>query len=82
MRFSILFKKQFIVYGNPKRGNSRIQSLLKIFGLQDRLFTDLQKLEKLKEIDYVTVFKQLEEWKKKSFDFLKMPNYSNCLQNS
>lgn len=59
------------MYGNPKRGNSRIQSLLKIFGLQDRLFTDLQKLEKLKEIDYVTVFKQLEEWKKKSFDFLK-----------
>lgn len=35
--FSILFNKPFWVVGNEKRGNARFTSLLKTFGLQDRL---------------------------------------------
>lgn len=36
--FSIIFGKQFIVVGNATRGLSRIESLLKEFGLEERLF--------------------------------------------
>lgn len=35
--FSILFNKDFMVYGNNKRGNSRFNSLLGLFSLQNRL---------------------------------------------
>lgn len=35
--FSIIFKKQFYVFPNKKRGNSRIYSLLNDYGLLDRL---------------------------------------------
>ena len=35
--FSILFGKPFVVIGNKKRGMARFESLLKMFGLEDRL---------------------------------------------
>jgi len=35
--FSIIFNKPFIAYGNRSRGLSRFESLLKMFGLEDRL---------------------------------------------
>lgn len=38
--FSILFRKQFIVYGNQERGMTRFHSLLSILGLEDRLVYD------------------------------------------
>lgn len=44
--FSILFMKPFIVYGNKSRGLSRFTSLLNMFGLNDRLVTDLKDLNK------------------------------------
>jgi len=37
--FSILFNKPFLVIGNEGRGMARFQSLLKIFGLENRLVT-------------------------------------------
>lgn len=38
--FSIIFGKPFIAIGNPGRGMDRFTSLLKMFGLEDRLFCD------------------------------------------
>lgn len=35
--FSIIFGKEFIAYGNKNRGLSRFTSLLRMFGLEDRL---------------------------------------------
>lgn len=35
--FSILFNKPFVCLGNKERGNARFDSLLQMFGLQDRL---------------------------------------------
>lgn len=35
--FSIIFKKPFVALGNPLRGNTRFDSLLQMFGLQNRL---------------------------------------------
>lgn len=58
--FSILFGKQFVVVGNEKRGLSRFQSLLGMFGLENRLFTNDGSLEDLPDVDYILVNKQLE----------------------
>src|SRR5690606_12254828 len=38
--FAILFHKQFIVYGNKKRGLSRFKTLLQLFELEDRMVFD------------------------------------------
>ncbi len=38
--FSIIFEKPFLVFGNKNRGLSRIQSLLTLFGIEDRLLAD------------------------------------------
>lgn len=48
MVFSIIFNKPFWVIGNFDRGMSRFTSLLKIFGLEDRLL-DVSQIDK---IDY------------------------------
>jgi hypothetical protein len=37
--FSILFNKPFVVYGNKNRGLSRFDSLLQLFGLEQRLIS-------------------------------------------
>lgn len=43
--FSILFNKPFVAYGNAKRGMARFTSLLKMFGLEDRLVTTSEHLD-------------------------------------
>jgi coenzyme F420-reducing hydrogenase beta subunit len=71
--FSILFNKPFIAYGNPKRGLARFTSLLKMFGLEDRLainskHIDIDKM--LEPIDWEAVNKRLAGLRVKSFEFL------------
>lgn len=43
--FSIIFNKPFIAYANPKRGLARFTSILKLFGLQDRLIINSAELD-------------------------------------
>jgi hypothetical protein len=72
--FSLLFNKPFIVYGNLERGLSRIQSLLKLFELEDRLIINPNELTLKKittVIDWAKPNRLLEEYKEKSFQFLK-----------
>ncbi len=71
--FSILFNRPFIAYGNPRRGMARFTSLLKMFGLEDRLVVnagdvDLKKV--LDPIDWVSVNKRLDELRGHSLDLL------------
>ena len=50
--------------------NSRIDSLLGIFGLQERLYQgDIMKINN--PIDYVSVHEKLTSYRKKSISFLK-----------
>lgn len=69
--FSILFKKQFIVYGNKERGLARFHSLLKMFGLEDRLVTCDTQIQNIQDIDYNEVYKQYNVFKEYSYSFLK-----------
>ena len=69
--FSILFHKQFTVIGNKTRGMSRFQSLLKMFGLEDRLITDPKEYRELSDIDYNRVDQILSEKREESLSFLR-----------
>ncbi len=72
--FSILHNIPFIAIGNVARGMSRFQSLLKMFGLEDRLITDINSVNidnfAEKEIDWVRVNEVLEKERDKAKDFL------------
>lgn len=71
--FSILFNKPFIVIANKNRGLSRFFSLLKVFGLEDRMiFKDDDLEDKLfKEIDFNKINSIKQDWKNKSNNFIK-----------
>lgn len=58
--FSILFERQFKVFGNESGGNSRIKSLCDMFGL---------KSESCRE--YLKVNNKLEALRKKTFNYIK-----------
>lgn len=72
--FSILFHKKFIVVANEQRGLTRLQSLLKMFGLENRLtmeFSDFKISDLLADIDYESVDTILNQEREKSFSFLR-----------
>lgn len=68
--FSIIFKKQFVVVGNKSRGMSRFESLLKMFGLEDRLVNEKADINTLQSIDYNKVYSLYNDLKEKSLCFL------------
>lgn len=67
--FSIIFEKDFYVYANLTRGNSRFESLLGLFDLKDR-FVDGTVVEKEK-IDWKKVNNSIEIERNKSMEFIK-----------
>ena len=75
MVFSIIFRRQFIVIGNRKRGLARFESLLLKLGLQDRLIEadclddSIDLVNTI--IDYDQIEPIIEREKKFSEDFLK-----------
>ena len=50
--FSILFGKPFVVVGNKERGIARFESLLKMFGLEDRLVCNIDDYNHVGEMKY------------------------------
>ena len=74
--FSIIFKKQFVVFGNKKRGMSRFESLLKMFGLEDRLVDKETNINFLKDIDYSSVYIKYNHIKDNSLSFLAKSLYT------
>ena len=64
--FSLIFEKQFICVVNPERGISRLDSLLGIFGLRDRLIDSLKGFRPDgRETDYRQIERLLQEEGKK-----------------
>lgn len=70
--FSILFHKEFIVIGNKKRGLSRFETLLSIYGLLDRMADNLDEASEIlkKNIDWNMVQNILEYEKVRSLNYL------------
>lgn len=72
--FSILFNIPFIVYGNQKRGMARFTSLLRMFGLEDRMIysnSELSEDEIFAPIDWKRVNEILRVEREKSLHFIK-----------
>jgi len=72
--FSIIFNKPFLAIVNEDRGASRFYSLLKVFGLESRLVTDVQSFDNniLNEvIDYKKVNDVLSNLRTQSYKFIK-----------
>lgn len=68
--FSILFKKQFIVLSNESRGNARIDSLLSMFGIQDRN-TSLGETDVIDHpIDYSSIQETLNKMRSQSMEYI------------
>ena len=71
--FAILFNKPFVVYGNKKRGMARFNSLLKLFGLEDRLVHSINEISYNKiheEIDWDRVNMKIDEYRNISNSFI------------
>jgi hypothetical protein len=72
--FSILFRKKFIYASNESRGMSRLESLLGLLGLENRVCLDDSELSNKRydeNIDYRIVDMKLRELRESSLSFLK-----------
>ena len=71
--FAIIFNKPFIAIGNKSRGLARFESLLRMFGLVDRLVsTAAEVTDELlnSKIDWHAVEKRKEVERRRSYDYL------------
>jgi Polysaccharide pyruvyl transferase. len=70
--FAIIFNLPFVVYGNTERGLSRINSLLHLFNLENRLINTIEDYDKIKNtiIDWHNVNIIKEGMVKQSISFL------------
>lgn len=68
--FSIIFNKPFWVIANSKRGNARFESLLGLYGLEDRMIASGDAIEWKKEINWNRVNEIREKEKEKSLKCL------------
>lgn len=64
--FSLIFQKKFIVIPNDSRGNTRIQSLLSIFNLSERMSSDINDY-----IDWQNVNKNMNVRREIALEYLK-----------
>ena len=60
-----------MVVGNKERGMARFESLLSMFGLEDRLVTTDADVLALPQIDYNSVYQKYDELKIRSWNFLE-----------
>lgn len=68
--FSIIFNKPFTVIGNSKRGNTRFDSLLRLFHLEDRMYTS-ENTNIIDSIDWEEINSIIDLYIQKSLLFLR-----------
>lgn len=73
MVFSIIFQKPFVVCVNKDRGSERFVSLLKEFGLENRILTKEQPIDSIikNSIDWNSVNSIIDKEKEKSLLYLR-----------
>ena len=76
--FSLIFNKQFVVYGNIQRGMSRMQDLLNRVELTDRLlkFNEFAGEKLIEDINWGAVICRISTYKDSSMSFLKTALFS------
>ncbi len=70
--FSIIFNKSFIVYENKGRGADRFHTLLRHFGLEDRIATGIADVNRVmgQQINWKYVNDKIQEKRIKSLEFI------------
>lgn len=69
--FCIIFNKPFLTLTNHDRGLSRLNSLLQLFGLEDRLINpSIKRVTQPKEINWQQVNEKRNKLKQKSLSFI------------
>lgn len=68
--FSIIFEREFYTITRLNR-NSRMENILDIVEMRDRLIDKIEELDNVKEQDYEKASKKLKKEKEKSQEFLK-----------
>lgn len=74
--FSIIFNKPFLTFHNEKRGNSRIDNILKLANITNCLISEESKNIGFPEIDWDKVNDRISDYRVKSIEFL-----SDALKN-
>lgn len=71
--FALIFRKQFLFILNKKRGITRFETLINLFGIGDRAIENYQEVEEKisKKIDYSIVDSKIDKYRTSSLDFLK-----------
>ena len=69
--FSIIFNKPFWVIGNKKRGNARFESLLGLFGLEDRMIAPGDTVDWNKVIEWNRVNERRQKERERCVELLK-----------
>ena len=70
--FSIIFRKQFYLYGNTDRGMARYSSLFNMLGINNRIVKTIKDIKNIQDIDYDIVYDKLRSLQQKSTDLLKI----------
>lgn len=71
--FSILFRKPFVVLGNKNRGYSRFLSLMRMFGLEDNLISNVDEYDANKSYEIpMCTYDYLEDLREQSLQYLKI----------
>lgn len=70
LAFSIIYQKKFIVFPVKKR-NSRIENLIKLCNLENRVYDKYKEINIKENINYTIAMKHLEKEIEKSVRFLK-----------
>lgn len=69
--FSIIFNKNFVVYGNEERGLSRFKSLLSLFNIENTLIQSSNDIQKgYQEFNWKNINMILEKLKKQDIQYL------------
>jgi hypothetical protein len=68
--FSIIFKKQFYVYGNRERGMDRYRSLFAMLGIESRFISNMDDVSNMERINYDSVYCKLEKLRSFSLNYL------------
>ena len=69
--FSIIFNKPFWVIGNKKRGNARFESLLGMYGLENRMVESGQEIDRNATIDWNRVNEIRQKEQERCLELLK-----------
>lgn len=69
--FSILFHKDFVTLTKCNSNPVRMVNLLRLFGLESHLITDIKDLKKVLPVEWMEVEKQREVLKKEAINYLK-----------